>query len=72
MLLDQIPPDPTNLEDMIHASLFSGKPEDALLYASRLDAWLAAHMADIMDAISLLETEADEYVCQTQRPPPKS
>jgi len=57
-----LPPDPTNMEDMIHAALFSGKPAKALDHAAKLDPWLAAHLVDFVDALSLLETETDESV----------
>lgn len=57
-----MPADPTNLEDLVHASLFLGKPDDALRHAARLDPWLAAHMADIMAAIGLLNARIDESV----------
>jgi nuclear pore complex protein Nup85 len=59
-MLEDMPPDPTNIEDMIHAALFSGQPAKALEHAVRLDPWLAAHLADFMHALSLIETEADE------------
>jgi nuclear pore complex protein Nup85 len=50
------------MEDMVHAALFSGQPGKALGHAARLDPWLAAHFADFMDALSLLEAETDEWV----------
>jgi nuclear pore complex protein Nup85 len=53
-------PDPSSLEDMIHAALFSGQPVKALEHAAKLDPWLAAHLADFMDALSLIETEPEE------------
>ncbi|KAG1817067.1 Nup85 nucleoporin-domain-containing protein [Suillus subaureus] len=49
-VLDDMPQDPTNLEDMVHAALFS----------AQLDPWLAAHMADLMQALSLIERDANE------------
>jgi nuclear pore complex protein Nup85 len=62
-VIDEMPPDPTNVEDMIHSALFSGQPEQALKYASQLDPWLAAHMADIMVLLDLLDSEiSSEYV----------
>jgi nuclear pore complex protein Nup85 len=62
-ILDDMPQDPTNLEDMVHAALFSGDPAKALSYAAQLDPWLAAHMADLMQALSLIEKDAnEEYV----------
>ena len=59
-VLDDMPPDPTDLEDMVHAALFSGHPAEALSHAAQLDIWLAAHLADMMEPLELLETEADE------------
>jgi nuclear pore complex protein Nup85 len=59
-VLNGMAPDPTNIEDMIHAALFSGQPTKALEHAGRLDPWLAAHLADFMDALSLIETEAED------------
>lgn len=55
-----MPPDPTDLEDMIHASLFMGKPTQALSDAARMDIWLAAHFADIMEPLELIDAESDE------------
>lgn len=55
-----MPPDPTNIEDMVHAALFSGDPAKALTHAALLDPWLAAHMADLMQALSLIEKEAND------------
>jgi nuclear pore complex protein Nup85 len=59
-VLDDMSPDPTNVEDMIHAALLSGQPAKALEHAARLDPWLAAHLADFMNALNLIETEAEE------------
>ncbi|KAG5654215.1 hypothetical protein H0H81_006249, partial [Sphagnurus paluster] len=59
-VLDDLPPDPTSLEDMIHAALFAGEPQKVLEHASRLDPWLSAHFADIMESLSLIDTEVDE------------
>jgi nuclear pore complex protein Nup85 len=55
-----MPPDPTSLEDMIHASMFSGQLFEALQHASRLDRWLSAHLADLMVPLSLIDTGVDE------------
>jgi nuclear pore complex protein Nup85 len=61
-VLDEMPPDPTSLEDMIHCALFSGQPLEALNHASQLDPWLSAHLADLMVPLSLIEVEIDgEY-----------
>ena len=59
-ILDSMPPDPTNLEDMCHAALFSGHLTEVLHHASQIDRWLAAHMADIMEALSLIDNDTDE------------
>ncbi|RPD64507.1 hypothetical protein L226DRAFT_559644 [Lentinus tigrinus ALCF2SS1-7] len=59
-VLDELPPDPTDLEDMVHSSLFLGKPRQALSEAAQLDIWLAAHLADLMRAIELIDTEPDD------------
>ncbi|KAG1899467.1 Nup85 nucleoporin-domain-containing protein [Suillus fuscotomentosus] len=59
-VLDDMPQDPTNLEDMVHAALFSGDPAKALSHAAQLDPWLAAHMADLMQSLSLIEKDANE------------
>ncbi|KAM6496834.1 Nucleoporin Nup85-like protein [Amanita muscaria] len=57
--LDEMPADPTNPEDMFHAALFSGKPEQALQYAAEIDPWLAAHLVDFLEALSLLSKSND-------------
>ena len=57
--LDDMPPDPTNLEDQIHAALFSGHPDQALEHAARLDPWLAAHLGDFMSVLALIETDVE-------------
>ncbi|TCD63518.1 hypothetical protein EIP91_005319 [Steccherinum ochraceum] len=54
-ILDDLPPDPTNQEDVIHSSLFLGKPVQALSQAAQLDVWLSAHLADMMEALELIE-----------------
>ena len=59
-VLDDLPADPTNLEDMLHTALLCAKPEQALQYAHELDPWLSAHMVDIMDALRLISKNDDE------------
>lgn len=61
-ILDDLPSDPTDLEDAIQSSLFLGKPAQALAYAAKFDIWLAAHMAHLMEQLGLLENEPSEYV----------
>jgi nuclear pore complex protein Nup85 len=55
-----MPPDPTDAEDMVHAALFSGQPVEALQHAHQLDCWLSAHLADIMEALQLIESDIDD------------
>ena len=59
-ILESMPADPTDLEDMIHVALFRGETMEALSYATKLDVWLAAHWVDLMEAVDLLNTHADE------------
>lgn len=56
-VLDELPSDPTNLEDVIHSSLFLGKPQQALSQAYQLDPWLSAHMSDVMESLDLIDRE---------------
>ncbi|CAL1715565.1 unnamed protein product [Somion occarium] len=56
-ILDEMPSDPTDLEDAIQSSLLLGKPIQALSYAAQFDIWLAAHLADLMNNLGLLENE---------------
>lgn len=59
-ILESMPPDPTDLEDMIHVALFRGETMEALSYAARLDIWLAAHWVDFMEALDLLNTRSND------------
>ncbi|KAH7885796.1 Nup85 nucleoporin-domain-containing protein, partial [Phlebopus sp. FC_14] len=59
-VLEDMPQDPTSLEDMIHAALFTGDPLKALSHAAQLDPWLCAHLSDMMEPLSLIEKEANE------------
>ncbi|OBZ66762.1 Nuclear pore complex protein Nup85 [Grifola frondosa] len=58
-ILDEMPSDPTDHEDMIQTSLFLGKPVQALSEAAQMDIWLAAHVADMMECLDLFD--ADEF-----------
>jgi nuclear pore complex protein Nup85 len=55
----ELPPDPTDKEDMIHAALFSDQAEEALRHALQLDPWLSAHLADLMETLRLIDSEVD-------------
>ncbi|KAJ3526103.1 hypothetical protein NM688_g8300 [Phlebia brevispora] len=59
-VLEEMPPDPTNLEDALHCSLFLGKPTQMLSQSSNLDPWLAAHVADIMEPLELIDRETND------------
>ena len=61
-ILDEMPPDPTDKEDMVYAALLQGRPGEALAAAAELDIWLATHFADLMEAAELIESETDECV----------
>lgn len=58
-----MPPDPTNFEEMVHVALFMGDPLKSLEHAAQLDPWLSAHLADMMEPLSLVEKAVnEEYV----------
>jgi nuclear pore complex protein Nup85 len=59
-ILESMPPDPTDLEDMIHVALFRGETMEALSHAAKLDMWLAAHWVDLMEALDLLNTRGSD------------
>ncbi|KAG9309470.1 Nup85 nucleoporin-domain-containing protein [Chiua virens] len=59
-VLEDTPPDPTNLEDMVHAALIAGDPLKALDHASKLDPWLSAHLADMMEPLGLIDKDPNE------------
>ena len=44
----------------LHAELMQGRTKHALAIAAKMDNWLAAHVADLMVPIGLLDTEIDE------------
>lgn len=63
MVLEEMPYDPTDLEDAMHAALFRGKPIDAVHLAAQHDLWLSAHLADVLERSNLLDADVDdEYV----------
>ncbi|TDL24108.1 hypothetical protein BD410DRAFT_786808 [Rickenella mellea] len=55
-----VPSDPSSKEDSLHADLFLGRPLQALSVAHDIDVWLAAHLADIMIPLGLLDSETDD------------
>lgn len=54
-IIDVIPYDPTDLEDVIHAQLLTGEIAKSLASAEKLDVWLSCHLADVMNALGLLQ-----------------
>lgn len=59
-ILDEMPPDPTDVENVIHSLLFLGKPTKVLTNALNLDPWLSAHLADLMEPLELIDPEPTE------------
>lgn len=59
-VLDDMPPDPTNIEDSLHVALLSGNLKEALQHAQKLDPWLSAHLADIMVPLQLIDNDLEE------------
>ena len=61
-IIDVISYDPTELEDVIHAQLLTGEVTKVLASAEKLDVWLSCHLADVMNALGLLDDagEGDE------------
>ncbi|KAH9479690.1 Nuclear pore complex protein Nup85 [Psilocybe cubensis] len=59
-VIADMPPDPTDPEDMLHASLFTANHTETLHHAHQLDSWLSAHLADIMEFIDLIDSTVDE------------
>lgn len=63
-VIDVIPYDPTDLEDVIHAQLLTGEVTRALASAEKLDVWLSCHLADVMNALGLLQEVEGEEVAE--------
>lgn len=59
-IIKDIPYDPTELEDVIHAQLLTDEVTKFLASAGKLDLWLSCHLADVMNALGLLR-EAEEW-----------
>lgn len=56
--MEEMPLDPSDEdydENQIYADLLCAQPLEALKRASELDPWLAAHMADLLAALELIE-----------------
>nr|GAT45669.1 predicted protein [Mycena chlorophos] len=61
-ILETLPPDPTNFEDMVHTALLFGKAGEAVAHAAQLDRWLSAHLADIMQPLGLLDGQIHDGI----------
>jgi nuclear pore complex protein Nup85 len=59
-VLDDMPSDPTNIEDSLHVALLSGNLKEVLQQAHKLDPWLAAHLVDLMVPLQLIDNEIDD------------
>lgn len=59
-VLYDMPPDPTSFDDMVHATLVSAQFDEVLFHASHLDQWLAAHLADVMKSLALIDNDPTE------------
>ncbi|KAF8872834.1 nucleoporin Nup85-like protein [Gymnopilus junonius] len=59
-VITDMPPDPTDPEDMVHVTLLAGQAVEALHHAHRLDCWLSGHLADMMAFVQLIENNVDE------------
>lgn len=59
-ILDEMPADPTNSEDLIHSALFLCDGKEAISEALRMDVWLAVHLADMLEPLDIIDKEQDE------------
>ncbi|EPQ56724.1 hypothetical protein GLOTRDRAFT_75564 [Gloeophyllum trabeum ATCC 11539] len=59
-IMDEMPPDPTDLEDTIHVALMRAQPREALACSARLDPWLAAHLAVVLELLENLSNTRSE------------
>ncbi|TFK52007.1 hypothetical protein OE88DRAFT_1735010 [Heliocybe sulcata] len=55
-VLEDMPSDPTDLEDSIHVALVRAQYREALACSARLDPWLAAHLATVMELMAYVAT----------------
>lgn len=54
-IVEEMPVDPTSLEDQLHAALFAADVITAARLANDIDIWLVAHMVDILETLTLPE-----------------
>lgn len=59
-ILDEMPADPTNSEDLIHSALFLCDGKEAISEALRMDVWLAVHLADMLEPLDIIDKEQDD------------
>ncbi|KAG8818697.1 hypothetical protein FRC19_010396, partial [Serendipita sp. 401] len=55
-LLEEMPVDPTNPEEMLQAALFQADIVKAANIANDIDVWLVAHMIDLLEIVPLPES----------------
>lgn len=58
--LTDVSPDPTDSEDVLYAELSQGRTLKALAIAHEIDVWLAAHMAEMMAPLGLVDSDVDD------------
>ena len=58
--LTDVSPDPTDSEDVLYAELSQGRTLKALAIAHEIDVWLAAHMAEMMVPLGLVDSDVDD------------
>ncbi len=54
-ITEEMPVDPTSLEEQLHAALFAADIVTAARLANDIDIWLVAHMVDILETLPLPE-----------------
>ncbi|KZT25118.1 hypothetical protein NEOLEDRAFT_1178543 [Neolentinus lepideus HHB14362 ss-1] len=59
-VLDDMPPDPTDLEDSIHVALVRAEYREALARAACLDPWLAAHLAIVLELLAYVTNDRNK------------
>ncbi|KAF8587870.1 hypothetical protein K439DRAFT_1630322 [Ramaria rubella] len=61
-ILQDLPHDPTLIEENLFAAILTGQMGEVLKRANELDIWLAAHFADMMHPLGLLLEDEEEKV----------
>jgi nuclear pore complex protein Nup85 len=59
LILEDLPQDPTLVEENLFAALFGSHIGEVIKRANEFDLWLAAHLADMMQPLGLLVESAE-------------